>query len=266
MTTPLPNRESTASETALRVVIADDEYLCRERIKVLLKSEPNVQVVAECSELRQTVAALQNLHPDLVLLDIEMPGGSGFEILETVVWEDRPRVIFTTAYDHYAVKAFEARALDYLLKPFDRQRFHDALDRARADILKFRQNTMATQGVELIRQTHHPPNERFIVKSKGRVIFLNPRDIDWVEAAANYVRLHTESGSYLVRETIGQVAQRLEGSQFARIHRSIVVNLIKIREVVPCNSGEYIVVLQTGKEVPCSRKYRASIKNLLAKS
>jgi two-component system LytT family response regulator len=261
----LPNLEESLAAIPLRIVIADDEFLCREKVKILLRSEPNVQLLAECSKPEETVAALQSLRPDLLLLDIQMSGGSGFDVLDRVAAEHRPRVIFTTAYDQYAIRAFEARALDYLLKPFDQQRFHDALERARVDVLKSRQGTLAAQLMEMARQPHPPPSDRFIVKNKGRVVFLNPGDIHWIEAAANYVRLQTVHESYLVRETIGHVAERLPGAQFLRIHRSIIVNSAKIKEVQPCNAGEYIVVLQSGKELSCSRKYRASIRHLLGK-
>ncbi len=257
-----PKPENSLGPIPLRIVVADDEFLCREKVKILLKSESNVELLAECSKPEETVAALQRWHPDLLLLDIQMSGGSGFDVLDRFAPEHRPRVIFTTAYDQYAIRAFEARALDYLLKPFDRERFHDALERARADLLKSRQGTLAAQLMEMVKQPPTPPGDRFIVKSKGRVVFLNPGDIDWIEAAANYVRLYAGSQSHLVRETIGHLAERLPRTLFARIHRSIIVNLTKIQEVLPCNSGEYIVVLRGGKELSCSRKYRASIKDL----
>ena len=260
-----PIFEESLSAIPLRIVIADDEFLCREKVKILLRSEPNVELLAECSKPEETVAALQRWRPDLLLLDIQMSGGSGFEVLDRFAPEQRPRVIFTTAYDQYAIRAFEARALDYLLKPFDRERFHDALERARADVLKSRQGTLAAQLMEMVKQPTPAAGERFIVKSKGRVVFLNPADIDWIEAAANYVRLYTANQSHLVRETIAHLAERLPRAQFARIHRSIIVNLTKIQEVLPCNSGEYIVVLRGGKELSCSRKYRASIKDLFAR-
>jgi two-component system LytT family response regulator len=265
MSGSLPNLEDSLGAIPLRIVIADDEFLCREKVKILLRSEPNVQLLAECSKPEETEAALQRWHPDLLLLDIQMSGGSGFDVLDHVAPEHRPRVIFTTAYDKYAIRAFEAQALDYLLKPFDGERFHDALERARADVLKSRQGTLAAQLMEMVRQPHLPPSDRFIVKSKGRVVFLTPGEIDWIEAAANYVRLYTAHQSHLVRESIGHLAERLPRAQFARIHRSIIVNVTRIREVLPCNSGEYIVVLQSGKELSCSRKYRASIKGLFGK-
>jgi two-component system LytT family response regulator len=254
---------SLLDNVPLRVVVADDEYLCRQKIKVLLKAERNVQLLAECSQVQQTIEAVQDLRPDLLLLDIQMPDGNGFDLLRRLPAGELPLVIFTTAYDQYALKAFEAHALDYLLKPFDQGRFHKAIERARVDVLKSREGTLTSRVLELIRQPGAVPDNRFIIKSGGRVVFLDPDEIDWIEAAANYIRLHTERQSYLVRESISHVAERLQGGTFARIHRSIIVNLNKIQAVHPCNSGEYMVILQNGKELSCSRNYRSSIRSLL---
>ncbi len=255
---------------SIRTIIADDERLARQKLRVLLGSEPGVQVVAECRDGKQAIVAVQSHKPDLLFLDIRMPDVDGFQALERIPAEAMPIVVFTTAYDQYAIRAFEADALDYLLKPFDQRRLHRTVEKARAELLKSH-NQVVTGRVlsDLLAQTKtapQPVERRMVIKSGGRLVFLDLDDIDWVEAAANYVRLNVGRDSYLLREGIGRVSERLDPSRFARIHRSTIVNIRKIKELQPCDSGEYIAVLRNGKELSCSRGYRLQIQRLIEKT
>lgn len=243
----------------IRTVIADDEQLARKKLRILLAAEPGLEVVAECEAGGETVAALRNLKPDLLLLDIQMPEADGFEVLETVPARSMPVVIFTTAFDKYAVRAFQARALDYLLKPFDQERLHSALERVRAEFFRRGREGLSNS----IRESQADPDYRLVCKTHGRILFLDLGEIDWVEASANYVRLYAGPQCYLLRETISRLAERLPSTRFVRIHRSLIVNISRIKELQPCNSGEYIVTLRNGKELSCSRGYRAGLQRLI---
>jgi two-component system, LytTR family, response regulator len=253
----------------VRTVVADDERLARQKLLILLEEEPQVKVVAECQDGRQTVAAIRALRPDVLLLDIQMPDLDGFQVLSEISPEEMPIVVFTSAYDEYAVRAFEAHALDYLLKPFDRQRLHHAVERARLELYKTTEREITHRILSLLSQVKSltPPasghDSRLVIKANGRVVFLDLDSIDWVEAAANYVRLNVGKESYLFREMIGRVAERLDASHFVRIHRSTIVNVRKIKELIPVNSGEYIVVLKSGKELSCSRGYRTALHEIV---
>ncbi len=264
---------SRASSTvaAIRAVVADDERLAREKLRILLASEPNIKLVAECYDGQQTVAALRTHQADLLLLDIQMPGMDGFQVLKELSAEEMPVVIFTTAYDQYAIRAFEAHALDYLLKPFDQERLHHAIERARLELNKSRDREISHRILDLLSQVKSemllaPASEgRLVIRAKGRVVFLNLTEIDWIEASANYVRLNVGKESHLFRETIGRISERLNPNQFVRVHRSTIVNVRKIKELIPVNSGEYILVLKNGKELSCSRSYRAALESMIAK-
>jgi two-component system LytT family response regulator len=259
-------------ESLVRTVVADDERLARQKLLILLKSEPQVQVVAECQDGKQTVSAIRNFRPDLLLLDIQMPELDGFEVLDKIPPGEMPVVIFTSAYDQYAIRAFEANALDYLLKPFDQERLHHAVERARSEVSKSRDSKITHRILSLLSQVRPvtlPPSERdnrLVIKVNGRVVFLDLDSIDWVEAAANYVRLNVGKESYLLRETIGGISQRLDANRFVRIHRSMIVNVRKIKELIPVNSGEYVVVLKNGKELSCSRGYRVGLQGIVEQS
>ncbi len=250
----------------MRTVIADDESLALSKLRVMLDSEPGVEIVAECTNGEDAIRAVATHKPDLLLLDISMPDVDGFQVLESISRKDAPVVIFTTAYDHHAVRAFEAQALDYLLKPFDRERLHQAIARARIEMLRPASGDAAHLLLDLISKTatRRPPSDhRFVIKAGGRIVFLDFDEISWVEAAANYIRVNTSKESYLLREGIGRVAERLDPKQFVRIHRSLIVNVKHIKELQPVNSGEYIVVLKDGKELSCSRGFRAGLQNLI---
>jgi two-component system LytT family response regulator len=257
----------------VRVVFADDERLARKKLQLLLESEPQVIVVAECQDGKDTVSAIKSFAPDLLLLDIQMPDLDGFKVLNEIPPPQMPVVIFTSAYDQYAIRAFEAHALDYLLKPFDQGRLHQAIERARLELLNSNNRQITNRLLELLSQmksgtasTPPEPQNRLVVKAQGRVVFLNLDEIDWVEAAANYVRLNAGKESYLFRETISRTSERLNPNEFIRIHRSTIVNVRKIKELIPVNSGEYVVVLRNGKELSCSRGYRAILQRMIERN
>jgi len=257
-----PAEVSMAAE--IRAIIADDEPLARRKLRILLSEEPGVRVVAECPDGEETIQALKKHKPDLLLLDIQMPTADGFEVLASIPNEQMPIVIFTTAYDHYAVRAFEEHAFDYLLKPFDQERLHRAIERVRSELLKSRDGRWTRQMLALLRDANRKTKtDRLVVKTGGRVVFLDFHEIEWIEAAANYVRLHVGKDSYLVRETIGHICDRLDPDQFVRIHRSFIANIREIKELQPCNGGEYIVVLKSGKELSCGRGYRGELQRLI---
>ena len=251
---------------SIRTVVADDEPLARTKLRVLLKGEPDVRLVAECANGLETIQAVRTYRPDLLLLDVEMPEIGGFEVLQALDPEETPFVIFTTAYNDYAVRAFEAEALDYLMKPFAEPRLREAIGRARQQ-LAFHEGVISVNRVrEFLSRAPSPSGflERLVIKAAGRVVFLNVDEIDWIEAAANYVRIHTAKDSHLMRESIGRMAEKLDSARFSRVHRSVIVNVSKIRELQACNSGEYIILLRSGKELPCSRGYRQELDKLIS--
>ncbi len=252
----------------MRTIIADDERLARKKLRILLGSEPGIEIVAECSDGKQTIAAVHANKPDLLLLDVQLPDIDGFGVLRAIQVDEMPVVIFTTAYDQYAVKAFQAHALDYLLKPFDHGRLHHAIDRARAEFLKAQDRETTCRILDFLAKTKYesPRDGRLAFKTGGRVVFLPLDDIDWLSAAANYVTVKVGAESYLLREGIGHIFDRLDPDKFVRIHRSTIVNVQKIKELQPVNSGEYIVLLKDGKELSCSRGYRAGLQRLIDKN
>jgi two-component system LytT family response regulator len=258
-------------DTVVRTVVADDESLARQKLLILLDSEPQVKVVAECQDGRQTVSAIRSLRPDMLLLDIQMPDLDGFQVLSQISLEEMPVVIFTSAYDQYAIRAFEANALDYLLKPFDQERLHHALEKARSELRKAHDREITHRILNLLSQVRSvalptlEPDSRLVIKANGRVVFLDLDSIEWVEAAANYVRLNVGKESYLFRETISRISERLNARHFVRIHRSTIVNVRKIKELIPVNSGEYVVVLKSGRELSCSRGYRSALQGIVEK-
>jgi two-component system, LytTR family, response regulator len=255
---------STLPVAVLRTVVVDDEGPARDKLSILLSREPDIKVVAECANGASAIAALKDTRPDLLLLDIQLPDMDGFSVLNAISQRDMPIVIFTTAFDQYAIRAFEAHALDYLLKPFDQQRLQEALHRARLAVRTHTDRVLTHQLLNLLQTTRSAPEHgRFLVRSGGRVVFLAYEEVEWIEAAANYVRLHAGKISYTLRASIGSVASRLPKNQFVRIHRSTVVNARSIKELQPCNSGEFIVVLRNGKELSCSRGYAAELRNLI---
>lgn len=231
----------------LRAIIADDEPLARERVKSLLAGETDIAVVAECANGAQTLKTTQEHRPDLLFLDVQMPRLNGFEVLEALDPAQVPIVIFTTAHDEHAIRAFEVNALDYLLKPFTEARFKSSLQRARAQLEKGDRRKSDPQFAGLLNHVHAAnPGGRILVRSPERIVFLKPEEIDHVEAAGNYVVLHAGKDRHIVRETTAAMEARLAPAGFMRISRSVIVNLAYIREVQPLGPGQYAVLLKNG--------------------
>jgi two-component system LytT family response regulator len=268
--------------STIRALIVDDEPLARERIRSLLARESDVKVAGECSDGRQALAACLENSPDLVFLDVQMPEVDGFEFLEALEsslanqsprnGRRMPAVIFVTAYDQYALRAFDFHALDYLLKPFDDDRFARALGRAR-EHLRHAASGRAGNGVaerrllSLVADLKSRPRqmERLVVRSAGRVFFLPVDEIDWIEAASNYVRLHCGADSHLLRETMNGIEGRLNSEKFLRIHRSTIVNVERIKELQPWFHGDYSVILLDGTRLTLSRSHRDKLQKLFAR-
>ena len=250
----------------IRTLIVDDEPLAREIIVDMLVGDAEVEIIGECGDGLAAVAAIEAHKPDLLFLDVQMPELDGFGVLEVI--EETPVIIFVTAYDQYALRAFEVHALDYLLKPFDRERFDKALQRVKYQIARERAGTMNRELVALLAdlKSRPKPLERLVIKAGGRVFFLRVDEIDWIEAAANYVKLHTGKEAHLLRETINGLAAKLDPDKFLRIHRSIIVNLERVKELQPWFHGDYVVILQDGTQLTSSRNYRERLRKLLGKS
>ena len=251
----------------IRTLIVDDEPLARERLATLLQAEPDIELVGQCRDGEEAVTAIQDHTPDLVFLDVQMPQMNGFEVIEAIGTDQMPLVIFVTAYDQHALKAFQVRALDYLLKPFDRERFTEALARARKQIERNETGDIGKRLLALVKDLRkdQPRSDRLVVKSGGRLYFLRVDEIDWVEAAGNYVRLHVGTTSHLLRETMNAIEGRLDPEKFFRIHRSRIVNMERIQELQPWLNGEYAVLLRTGTRLTLSRGYREKLQERLGR-
>lgn len=254
----------------IKTIIVDDEPLARERIRTLLEAEAEFEIVAECDGGAKAVETIDARRPDLVFLDVQMPEVDGFDVLMSLKGDPPAALVFVTAYDQYAVRAFEVHALDYLLKPFDRDRFREALDRVRASIGKNR--TGASQGLhhqlaDLLEDVRKERKilDRLLVKSEGRIFFLSTDEIDFVEAAGNYMKLHVADETYLMRETMSGMEHRLPEERFVRIHRSTIVNLERIKELQPAFNGEFSVILKGGHELKLSRKYRRELEEKIGR-
>jgi len=241
----------------IRTVVVDDEPLARQGVRELLAREPDVTVVAECGGGEDAIAAVERERPDLLLLDIQMPGADGFEVLARL-GSPRPVVVFVTAHDAFALEAFEAHAIDYLLKPVEPHRFHQAIERARAQIAHDHGAQAAGRLEALLaslpRQRRYPA--RLTVRDGPRVTFVPVDDIDWIEAAGNYARLHVGDTRHLLRQTMTALEQLLDPDRFVRIHRSSIVNVDRIREIQPWFKGDYLVLLADGTKLSLTRKYR----------
>jgi two-component system, LytTR family, response regulator len=245
----------------IRAVLADDEVLARQKLRQLLKEIEDVEIIGECSSARETVELVKLAAPDLLFLDIRMPDMDGFDVVDALSSEltgARPRIIFVTANDSFAVRAFEVHAIDYLLKPFTSERLLVAVQRAREQLASNK----------VVSNDHNvPPSRpryttRIVFKSRGRILFLSVNDIRWIEAQENYVKICTGSESHLLRETIGHIELRLDPQEFLRVHRSAIVNLHYVKEVKNEANGDAIVVLMSGEKIPVSRTYRSRIEKL----
>ncbi len=248
----------------IRTIIVDDEPLARERLRVLLDAAPDFTVVEECGDGAVAVAAIARERPDLVFLDVQMPEMDGFEVLAALPADRLPRVIFVTAYDEHAIRAFEVHALDYLLKPFDRARFTAALARARAETR--RDQAQGSDGLRGLRNdlAGRAIDDRLVARAGGRVLFIPCAEIERVEAAGNYVKLHVASHTHLLRETLAAIERRLVPGRFVRISRSTIVNADRIRAIDSAASGDSVLILADGKKLKLSRRFRDGVEARLA--
>jgi two-component system, LytTR family, response regulator len=244
----------------LSVLLVDDEPLARERIRALLDAELDIRIVGECASGRAAVKAIQEKRPDLVFLDVQMPGVDGFGVVEQIGAARMPAIVFVTAFDQYALKAFEVHALDYLLKPFDRERFQATLARARESI-RLRGGGADRAMTALLESlaARRKFAERLLVKAAGKERLVPIEEVDWFEAAGNYVKIHTGSERLLLRETMANLEQRLDPDRFARIHRSTIVNLKRVKELEPWFHGDYVVRLHDGQKLTLSRSHRGRL-------
>lgn len=242
----------------IRALVVDDEPLAREGVTVRLQGEPDIAIVGEAADGPDAVHAICTLQPELVFLDVQMPGMNGFDVLRQSAGVHLPVVVFVTAYSEYALEAFTVHALDYLLKPIDPARFQEALERARREIARGDRPSAARVGA-LLGATAEAPRAglgRLVARDGERYVLVKPQDIDWIQAAANYVRLHVGARVYQMRGTMNDLEARLDARQFARIHRSTIVNIDRIKDIAPEWHGDYDVTLTTGEVLKLSRTYR----------
>lgn len=250
---------------SIRVLIVDDEPLARERVRSLLVQEAGIEIVGEAGDGKSALALIAQKLPDLIFLDVQMPVMSGFDVVQAMPEETRPVVIFVTAYDQYAISAFEVHALDYLLKPFDTERFAASVARARQYLEKGRLFELQTRIAGLLSQlpTGVKTPERLMIKESGRVHFLAIADIDWIEADGNYVSIHAGKETHLMRATMKEMEEKLDTGTFRRIHRNCIVNSTRIKELKTWFNGEYVAVLESGKELAVSRRFRKNLDAML---
>jgi two-component system LytT family response regulator len=251
----------------IRAAIVDDEPLARQRIRNLLMEAQDVEVIAECANGKDAIESLEESPPDLLFLDIQMPEIDGFDVLQAIGVGHVPAVIFVTAYDQFALRAFEAHALDYLLKPFDDERFGAALQRARERIRQQQGGDLDRRLQALLENVRgdHGYLRRLVVPSGHRNVFVRTEHIDWIEAERNYIRLHVGGRAYLLRENLSHIVSALDPKTFCRIHRSIIVNIDRIQAVETLFRGEYQVVLHDGTKLTSGRSYRSNLHAVMGK-
>jgi len=257
----------------IRAIIVDDEKPARRRLRELLEKQPDIAVVAECSNGAEAARQIRALQPDLLLLDVQMPGLDGFGVVDAVGAAQMPATIFVTAYDQYALKAFEVSALDYLLKPFSDERFERSLARVLSFVRTNRREEMSRRIISLLDQIQpkQPQNagaplDCLMIKDGGRLLFLRVEEIDWIEAAGVYVQVHTADKTWLHRISLSELEAKLDARQFLRIHRSTIVNVQKVRELHPHSHGDFLVLLHDGTELKLSRSYRQKVEASLGQS
>lgn len=266
---------NTTIPTTIRTLIVDDEVLARENVQALLASDAEIQVVAQCSNGHQALEAIRQHQPDLIFLDVQMPGMTGFDMLAKLPAELLPQVVFVTAYDHFALQAFEVQAIDYVLKPFNRARFSDALARAKAAVRGQDRHNLATRLDEVMTAMQRlrdgvetPPaavkpregDGRLFIRCDGEIHVMAPEDILWIEADGDYVRLHVTDRSRFVRMSLLKMMDKLDPAHFVRIHRSTIVNLRHMRKASPALYGEYTVELTNGAKLKVSRTFVHDLK------
>ena len=267
----------------IRVLVVDDEPLARSGVCALLEQDEELEVIGEAASGREAVAAIRDLSPDLVMLDVQMPGFTGFDVIREIGPENMPPVVFITAYDQFAVRAFEVNAVDYLLKPLDDERFSQTIARAKKVVRQSHVGELSRRLADLLDRpagpgrnaapsreySGAPPartpdlSDRLVVKSGGRVFFLRLDELDWIEAADYYVKLHVSGKTHLLRETMSALENRLDPRRFFRVHRSAIVNLDRIRELQPYFRGEHVLILQDGTKLKLSRSRREKLEAIL---
>jgi two-component system, LytTR family, response regulator len=254
----------------LRVVVADDEPIGRQRLVRLLQAEPDTDVVAACADGAEAVEAIREHAPDVVLLDIQMPHLDGFEVVAALGGAHHPAIIFVTAHDQYAVRAFEVHAFDYLLKPVDRDRLRQAVGRAIAKAEPVAPESASGRVLALLEQLNSRARardrDRLVVRTPERAIFLRTETIDWIEAAGKFVHLHVGRAVHALRESMAELEQELDSARFLRISRSAIVNLDRIQEVQPWFQGDYVLILSEGTRLTSTRGYRENMRRLLGRS
>jgi len=234
------------SALKIRTLVVDDEPLARSNVTALLRGDPEIEMVGECGSGKEALAQIRSRKPELVFLDIQMPEFDGFDVVEQLRRDQMPAFVFITAYDQYALKAFEAGALDYLLKPFDNARFAQALSRAKERVSQNKKSPART--------------DRYMIKGTGQIVFVKIAEIDWIEAADYYACLHVGAKSHLLRRRMAELEQELDGATFCRIHRSSIVNLQRVRGLESNADGDYEVVLEGGRKLRLSRRYRKELQ------
>lgn len=254
-----------AATGTIRALIVDDEPFAREGIRLHLERHPDIQVVGEAGDGMRAAQAIRTLDPDVVFLDIEMPEMDGFEVIEAVGIDAMPPVIFITAYDAFALRAFEAHALDYVLKPVEPERFARALDRARKLLRGAAGHALDRRLAGLMQDVreHRKHLERVVVQRGERLHILRVEDVDWLEAAGNYVKLHVGDETFLVRATLSSFEDRLDPEMFLRVHRSIIVQKPRIDALEPLLQGDYVLILADGTRLTTGRSYRPKIVEFL---
>lgn len=256
------------TKTRITALIVDDEPLARAFVRLLLKNEAEIEIIGEAGNGRDAAILINEKKPDLLFLDVQMPEMDGFSLLKTLDAKTMPAVVFTTAYEEYAIRAFEFHAIDYLLKPFDEDRFEKAVGRAK-EILgdRVQRDDETTQIKELLKIVEEKPQylERLLIKLNGRIVFLKTAEIDWIKADDKYVQIYAGSRSHLVRQTLGAMKTQLDPQRFLQIHRSAIINLERLKELQPLLSGEYIVILENGARITVSRNYKDQLFAVLGK-
>ncbi|MFO1511803.1 MAG: response regulator [Verrucomicrobiota bacterium] len=247
----------------IRTLIIDDEMLARHRLRQLLEGEPLIELIGECADGRTAVAAIQKSNPDLIFLDIQMPELDGLGVMQAIPADCTPVVVFVTAYDQFAVRAFETHAVDYLLKPFDRPRFQKALQRAVEQVKHRKDGELIKRQAALIAELKSPKtNDRLLVKSGRRMVWVEVDAVDWISSADNYAELHVGPKSHLLRETLATLETKLAPDKFVRISRSVIVNAGRIKELRRLFYGGYELVLHDGAKLTLSRRYRGKLKEM----
>ena len=255
----------------IRTLIVDDEPIARRGIRANLKSEADVKIIGECANGREAVAAIEREKPDLIFLDVQMPLLDGFGVVEAIGAEKLPSVVFVTAFDEHAIRAFEVNAVDYLLKPVDPERFQKTLNRVRAQIRNSQTSELGRRLATLLENTqsaYSKPEraaylERIAVKEAGRIMFVSAEEISWVSSDGNYIKIHTGGKAHLLRETMDAMERRLDPQKFLRVRRSVIVRLAQIKELHPLFNGEFQIILKDGTQLSSSRRYRQNLDTLL---